>query len=1374
VSADPGSTTVSSADPALWSPQDECRELLAEQPLVIPVVGAGISQNAGLPGTADLTRYLIENSTPDPAVGSTFSDPGDLMSVADDITNGDAFKSDELRDRVAKYWETELAKVQPASIVRLLIKVPSRLIVTFNYDRLLEKAALAERRSFESWAGLLDLSKVTALARQSDPPERLTIFHLHGSSKDHRTIIIDSVGYQEIGGTDRVNELFAALMEKKRLCFIGTQMDEVHLLAKFQQATRGTRPHPLFVTSKTKARLRQRMTPLKIRHGIQICNLPSNDHLEGLVNFLARPVSRTTAALAARTGATVARSVSRGPDSQYVPTVIATCDEERDDRTTDYLALLALGGRRRRSFVSEESSFLTEEDLAKGHRDLLLGVPGSGKSELIRYTGTLASGDSQSMLIRLVDVQPEAAEPRTRLLRWAERGEAFTENTVLSHEALESKSFHFFLDGLDEVAPGLQERFARQIAEVADAHPQHAVTVASRPVEAASLFPRESWRCLSLEPGSVWQQRYLERHEIAVQDLIGELEGGRDLWDLLKLPFFLVRIVALHNKGELAGLDLWGVVRKLIDSALQREEPRLPVSPEAARQWLKRAALAMQLAGRSILEASELDQIPLEGSGTADRDEICMALVQRAMLEEREKGYVFLHRIIGEALAAEALLDLDPSEELLLAIAPTPTEEIRGVRDDWRVPLTFMLPTSEAWRSAIKPRDPLQWARSVPSSAPLHERREAAELIWNTYLDWQIWIWDRDLPDVTDDATALTRHLRGGGLDDLIERIRSDLDHPSAQVQGNALRVLSRAGIEGLSSELERILEADDREAVVRRKAAIAAADLGLHELLPLIVERGAHPEEAVEAQDAAIASMQLATDKEVAEVAQRLLESEETEAVVLTRIGDRLNPKDMLVFLRDYAALRNQDPYSTQKDLLLETLDRFEEPESEAIRDAGFIATAWHFSDPELVEFLDHDHDAALLGVADAIEAFDGAWWRAFHLFSIFSADELERAGAEEAIVERRRQQEEWQRKLDAGEEVPELAPPQLEEEPEREKRPTLPELLQRPREEADWIIQHHANVFAGEVTDLTEEEQADLSARLLEWWPEDASFHEAITFKERKATRSTWSIKNWANAWLWFGPKLNQDLRPEQWAGIAMSGVLYEEQFDWLQSKATSEGKELLAAQCESEDIRIWFEALRATPDPLPQSLIDSLLQHLGGKTSPSYELRSIAQRLTELKDASALRALAGDAEELQQEINPFLAKLGESDAVELMLQELAESLRAGQRPDRDDLSWLDGALDERYLDQLFECLVLVYTTQPSSGIEWVETGAPLTNAIQIIGGEKAIQGYDTILEEHREAALRFSRLSREKLVQAELAEAGVKAASQAAQAAGVPYLG
>jgi hypothetical protein len=52
----------------------------------------------------------------------------------------------------------------------------------------------------------------------------------------------------------------------------------------------------------------------------------------------------------------------------------------------------------------------------------------------------------------------------------------------------------------------------------------------------------------------------------------------------------------------------------------------------------------------------------------------------------------------------------------------------------------------------------------------------AALLLWRTYRDWKIWLWEREEADLLEGVASLGRHLVAGDLPWVIEEIREGLD----------------------------------------------------------------------------------------------------------------------------------------------------------------------------------------------------------------------------------------------------------------------------------------------------------------------------------------------------------------------------------------------------------------------------------------------------------------------------------------------------------------------------------------------------------------------------------------------------------------------
>ena len=900
--------------PGFWPAGDAAR-FLDDRGFVIPVLGAGLSSGAGLPGAQDLAVWIVEN-VPSRRAGYTNAANPDLFTVAGEV----GIEDQELRCRVASWigeWD-----LRSTPLIEALVRVPSNLIITLNYDLLLEEAARQAGIECESLT-----SDEAGLKRALDlvgdrhwPPKRLVVLHLHGSVDLPETIVLDPSSYQRLSCDGRFSDLVSLLMRLKTMLFLGTTLDESLLLTEMRRHRSDTR-HVLLCPQGEKAGLTDgRLAISESRDGIVIATFSTYADLDGFAAKLTaiNPVSIPSMPA-------IAGPRARGLAFGYVPTVLVEHGVAGPDES-ERLAAIFLGN-------ASGPEPLGEIDVALGQRTLIVGAPGSGKSELLREAGSRVPEDESAVLIRCAEMQVESGDASTILASWARRGVGLTGEVEVSSEAIAQRRFHFFFDGLDETRISEQDSLARAITDVARAFPQHRFTVATRAVDAVEIFQiddaehatRGEWRMLALAPDRGWQQRYLAEAAVSLEDLEAQMPALRDLSELLHLPFFLSQTVELYLAGELRdSCDLWDLVQNFVTTALNREAGvKLPKNE--ARKWLCDVALAMHLAGRTSLRLDELTKVPLPtvvekiiGSTEALSD----TLIARLLLLKHGGEYAFAHRMIGEALAAEALDGLQPTEVLLDAVAPQSDGQISGVRSDWLVPLAFLMGQNQAWRVAVAERDPLAAARSVPVSAPADERRAAALSIWETYLELHVWIWDFGTPDLLQDANALGRLLDAGDLDDLIEEVRRGIDDESPQVQGNALRVLSRVNPDGFVDDVRRVLEDDCREPVVRRQAAIAARDIGARELLPVIIERAANPTSDVEAQDFSLCAFDLAGEDDLVATAIQLAGSKYGRIFAESRLKDLASTSEFVRFLR---ASAEAEPDSTSREtaLIAETLTR-------------------------------------------------------------------------------------------------------------------------------------------------------------------------------------------------------------------------------------------------------------------------------------------------------------------------------------------------------------------------------------------------------------------------------------------------------------------
>src|ERR1039458_114807 len=299
-------------------------------------------------------------------------------------------------------------------------------------------------------------------------------------------------------------------------------------------------------------------------------------------------------------------------------------------------------------------------------------------------------------------------------------------------------------------------------------------------------------------------------------------------------------------------------------------------------------------------------------------------------------------------------------------------------------------------------------------------------------------------------------------------------------------------------------------------------------------------------------------------------------------------------------------------------------------IRDAAFVAALWHSRSAQLRDLIERDPDAALEGFIEAIEASKNRVGFLMMLVDLFSLEVLEAAGAPKSVLERKRllleqeqapaapvgpassEADDWRdTTLDMVAAGTDAAPQPAQ---------TLSELLGSDREQSDEVIAYHSQILASQVASLSPEETEDLKGRLDEWWPEKP-YEETIT----RDSPNAWRQENPAAAWLWFGPPLDKSVNAHQWAELASCGILFEDQTSWLRRHADSQSVMQLAETCNAPDSRVWQQALAATPEPVPEALVNAVVKHLRTVEEEHYEVRFIGQRLLATAGTQPLRDLS-----------------------------------------------------------------------------------------------------------------------------------------------------
>jgi len=208
---------------------------------VLPFVGAGVSRavkargtttplfpswqelllaaaeklvEEGKPAEAKLVRALLEVSPPD------------YLQSAERAAQ--AFGKPLFARLLKGYFDRNEAEAEPASLelARIIWRLGSKLVVTTNYDKVLEWTSA----NSDSWDIEAPFEQISSL--QHDVP-RSTVWHLHGRITNVENCILTPEGYARLYGEKR---LFTAALEtlrvhiaKKHLIFIGFSLDDPYI-----------------------------------------------------------------------------------------------------------------------------------------------------------------------------------------------------------------------------------------------------------------------------------------------------------------------------------------------------------------------------------------------------------------------------------------------------------------------------------------------------------------------------------------------------------------------------------------------------------------------------------------------------------------------------------------------------------------------------------------------------------------------------------------------------------------------------------------------------------------------------------------------------------------------------------------------------------------------------------------------------------------------------------------------------------------------------------------------------------------------------------------------------------------------------------------
>lgn len=326
---------------------------------------------------------------------------------------------------------------------------------------------------------------------------------------------------------------------------------------------------------------------------------------------------------------------------------------------------------------AEDLTFDLATIVERNKRVVLVCDAGTGKSTELLRLAALYSKEGSRFHVELVHLNKYVDQPIQELLcaSWKEvpPGELLVE-----------------LDGLDEVEAKNRGDAVRRIESFADEHPEAYLVVSCRTNFYSTKTGKYSGTLRNFESYTLLK---LNVDDEAVKDYIARMLGPRriafmrivkkrGLSDLLRLPFYLVRMVELFDKtGSLppnqAGVFEW-LLQQRAEHDISRADPQSDLRQErqALIGTLERLALGMETLGKNYISDDEFRTLVPDKTTRAQ-------IKQFTMFESNKREpleWQFEHNNIQEFLAAR-LLTRQPIETVKDFISFGP--DYRKVKPSW-------------------------------------------------------------------------------------------------------------------------------------------------------------------------------------------------------------------------------------------------------------------------------------------------------------------------------------------------------------------------------------------------------------------------------------------------------------------------------------------------------------------------------------------------------------------------------------------------------------------------------------------------------------------------------------------------------------------
>lgn len=253
-------------------------------------IGAGVSRAAGLPGWRDLLLNLLkycDNSN------IKVEDLSDIQKKIDDKLYPEAAemiidcmnRDDPIQFHRFIKDEINKKNAKPTLVHKIITQLPIEVILTTNYDKLIERA-YSDYKGFEP--DNFSLSDQFTLVQNRIQTAKGFVLHVHGSIDVPDKIIIKKRDYNELMRCEGCNSIYQQLISSNTILFIGFGLEDpnfLHQMDKLKQIF-GTSNcnHYAFMSSKNAQKWRNRDESSLDK--FSIISYPEENRTECVLKFL--------------------------------------------------------------------------------------------------------------------------------------------------------------------------------------------------------------------------------------------------------------------------------------------------------------------------------------------------------------------------------------------------------------------------------------------------------------------------------------------------------------------------------------------------------------------------------------------------------------------------------------------------------------------------------------------------------------------------------------------------------------------------------------------------------------------------------------------------------------------------------------------------------------------------------------------------------------------------------------------------------------------------------------------------------------------------------------------------------------------------------